>query len=424
MSRYNTIVIGAGLAGLTTAVQLAQAQQNVLLIASGVGALTLTSGCIDVLGYQPAESQIPVKSPAEALPAFTAQHPQHPYSLLGQAAIEAGLESFWSLVDGSLEYWGAINRNWLLPSPAGAVHPTCLAPTSLTNGDLGNRGDMLIVGFWELKDFYPSLISQNLNAQNLRVEATAWTIDTPAPLSGQMNITPIELAHAFEDETFRRQVITRLKPRASKFNRIGFPAVLGLTHHAEVLADLEARLGATVFEISTLPPSVPGRRLFDILRQTFIEAKGRLVIGSQVVDGTIEAGRVSQIRVETSNRLRTLTADNYVLATGGIFGGGIQTDVDGQVWEPIFGLPVTADTDRHHWFEQQFLNAQGQPVARYGVRANKQLNPIDQAATPIAPNLYLTGSLLAESDWTIGRTGDGVALATAAAIARYVTRGT
>lgn len=44
-------------------------------------------------------------------------------------------------------------------------------------------------------------------------------------------------------------------------NLIGLPAVLGLTDCAQVLHDAEDALEAHLFEIPTLPPSVPGLRL-------------------------------------------------------------------------------------------------------------------------------------------------------------------
>ena len=90
------------------------------------------------------------------------------------------MDAFGKLV-ASLDYRGSVEFNWLLPGPAGAVHPTCLAPVSLANGELSSGGRMLIVGFHELRDFYPALISQNLNAQKLSVQTAAQTIDLPAP---------------------------------------------------------------------------------------------------------------------------------------------------------------------------------------------------------------------------------------------------
>jgi len=421
MRRYDTIIIGAGLAGFTTACQLAQAGQKVLLVANGAGALLLASGCVDVLGFQPVDSREPVKDPLSRLDAFTAEHPGHPYQRVGKENIKAGLDNFLQLVKGSgLDYRGAADYNWLLPGTAGAVHPTCLAPVSLANGELSSGGRMMIVGFEELGDFYPALISQNLNAQKLGVQTGWLKLNLPAPFTGKDNITPIELAHAFEQANFRRQLVKLVQGKAKGYSRIGFPAVLGLDHHAAVLADLEEQLGKTVFEISTLPPSVPGRRLFEVLRHTFLQAGGRLIIGSKVVGGLIEKGRVQHVRFETANRLRTVTADNFVMATGGIFGGGVQTDAEGNVWEPIFNLPVEGNTNRHTWFAQKFIAPEGQPFASFGIRVNAQLNPVNKSNQPIAQNLYVAGASLAGADWLQGRTGDGLAVASAAAIVRQV----
>ena len=426
MSRYDTIVIGAGLAGLTTACQLVQANQKVLLVTHGLGALLLASGCIDVLGFQPADSRAPLKNPLSKLDDFLAEQPDHPYRFSGKENIQAGLATFQKLVQhDSLDYQGTADHNWLLPSPAGAVRPTCLAPASLARGELSQGGGMLIIGFRELRDFYPALISQNLNEQNLGVQTDSLTVDLPPiPIADDMNVTPIELAHVFEEPDFRGQVVNIIKAKSRGYDRIGFPAVLGIERHAEVVADLEKQLGKTIFEISTLPPSVPGRRLFERLRQIFTQAGGRIIIGSKVIDGTIEDGRVAQIRFETANRPKIVKAQNYVLATGGIYGGGIQTDADGgegKVWEPIFGLPVAANSNRHRWFARGFLDPKGQPFAGYGVRVNQQLNPVNGNNTPVAENLYVAGATIAGADWTRGRTGEGVALATAATIVKQIS---
>lgn len=418
--RYDTIVIGAGLAGLTTACQLAQQKQQVVVVATGIGTLLLASGCIDVLGFQPADSLEPVKNPAGKLEDFLAERPGHPYGLVGQANLSAGVQAFLDLVNqNGLDYQGDLNHNWLLPSAAGAIRPTCLAPTSLIKGSLDNSESMLIVGFRELRDFYPNLISQNLNEQDL-AKAEACIVDVSIPAAAKLNATPIEVAHAFEQADFRRQVVNAVKSQAKNHKRIGFPAVLGLSQHRAVLADLEKQLGKPVFEISALPPSVPGRRLYDALKQALLQAGGRLIVGSKVVDGTIEAGRVSGVRIETASRLKTIQAKNYVLATGGLFGGGLEAYQDGRVTEQIFGLPVAAENNRHKWFNKHFVSPQGQPIFNYGVKVNQRLNPVNGGDAPLAENLYAVGAILAESEWAHGRTGEGIALATAAAVVKQI----
>ena len=59
---FDTVVIGAGLAGLTAALRLAETGQRVAILAKGVGATHLAPPTIDVLGY----ANGPVDSPARA----------------------------------------------------------------------------------------------------------------------------------------------------------------------------------------------------------------------------------------------------------------------------------------------------------------------------------------------------------------------
>jgi glycerol-3-phosphate dehydrogenase subunit B len=421
MTRYDTIVIGAGTAGLTTACHLAQSGQKVLVVAKGIGALLLASGSIDVLGFHPADSLTPVENPAEELDNFLAAHPDHPYNLAGKETLKAGIDRFLKLVNqAGLDYQGDINHNWKLPSGMGAIHPTCLAPASMVKGDLSTGQSMLIVGFTELRDFFPALIAQNINEQNLGVKADYINIDLNIPVAGEMNATPIELAHAFELESFRNQVVEAIAGKAKSFDRVGFPAALGIKDHATVVSRLEEQLHQPVFEISSLPPSVPGRRLYEALKGALLKAGGQIVIGSQIVDGKIENGRLTHVRMETASRLKPIIAKNYVLATGGIFGGGILADAEGTIPEPIFNLPVVADSNRHHWFEKKFISPTGQPVFNFGVKANSRLQPINGNGQPVAENLYVAGAVIAGSEWTRGRTGEGIAVATAAAITEQI----
>jgi len=416
MKTTDTIVIGAGLSGLITANLLAQAGQKVQLMAYGIGAIALASGAIDVLGYHPADSLTPLKNPIAALDDFLATRPMHPYRLTGADAIRRGLDALKRITAAQgLPYIGETEKNLWLPTALGAIHPAALAPKSLAQGDIHLGGRMLLVGFDELRDFYPNLMADNLNAQKLGVRAKAVTLRLPAPVDGKMNITPIELAHAFDRPDFRRRLLAVLVPHTKGFSRVGFPAVLGLHNHPQVLADLESALGKKVFEVNTLPPSVPGRRLYEALKANLLAHGGEFILGIKVVDGEISGGRVQHIRTESASRLLTHRADNFVLATGSIFGGGVETALDGSAREPIFGLPVLAPTNRHQWFTEKFTG--GQPIAEAGVRFNARMNPVGEDGSVIAENLFITGAQLAGFSWTDGRTGGGVALASAAAVA-------
>ncbi len=81
------VVVGAGLAGLAAGIRLAQGGAAVTVVAKGSGGLHLSPGTIDVLGYAPGR----VDAPAEAMPGFLADHPDHPYAQLAPEPLAEAL---------------------------------------------------------------------------------------------------------------------------------------------------------------------------------------------------------------------------------------------------------------------------------------------------------------------------------------------
>src|SRR5437763_6417906 len=155
---YDTVVIGAGLAGLTAALRLAEEGQRVLVLAKGVGATHLAPATIDVLGYHDGT----VASPAHALPAFTAANPDHPYGHLPLPLVRASLEWFKTRTD-DLGYRGSIDENALLPTAVGVAKPAALVPETMSAGDVRRGGRFVFVGLRGLKDFYASYLADNLS---------------------------------------------------------------------------------------------------------------------------------------------------------------------------------------------------------------------------------------------------------------------
>ena len=70
-------------------------------------------------------------------------------------------------------------------------------------------------------------------------------------------------------------------------------------------------------------------------------------------------------------RDQTYRADTFILATGGLYGGGITSDYTGTLREAVFGLPLqTPAGGPDEWFTPQFLGPAGHPIHHAGVRAN------------------------------------------------------
>lgn len=406
----DVLVIGAGLAGLTAAWRATRHGQRTRVIAEGRGAMYWHAGCIDVLGYYPVDAPRALASPAEGIAALLSDNPQHPYGIGSIDALDEALQAFAALCDDAgYPMHGSLERNWLLPSAVGAFRPTCLAPETMIAGDLRRSEPMLIVGFQHLHDFYPSLVADNLTYQDVLARDTM--LDLPTLRRRRFTTTAL-LAMMFDEPGFRTEVIRELKPKVGHAARVGFPAVLGLERPLEVKRDLEAQLGCEVFEIPTPPPSVPGMRLYRILEAAIERNGGRIFDGMAARSADSRDGRITTVWTEAAARRQPHRAEHFVLATGGILGGGIFAAQDGTVREVIFDLPVSAPRDRDDWFRRDFLDPEGHPIQKAGVVVDDMLQPVDRDGDVVYENLYAAGTTLAHAETLRERSFEGVAVAT------------
>jgi choline dehydrogenase-like flavoprotein len=179
---HDVIVIGAGMAGMTAGLRLAQEGLDVLVVSAGQGCLALAPGVVDVLGYTP---QL-VEAPARQLPAFIQDHPEHPYANLSVSELGESLDWFKE-VAAPLGYTGSLEHNQLMPTGLGALRPTALVPETMAAGNLVAGGSVLVVGLTGYRDFYPNLIADNLSATALPQGAKISARAVEVGLSGDPN---------------------------------------------------------------------------------------------------------------------------------------------------------------------------------------------------------------------------------------------
>ena len=417
------LVIGAGLSGLMAAYHAAKAGLSVRVIAKGLGALHWDAGTIDVLGYLPG-SDAAVNRPIKQRASLD---PTHPYNLVDELDVRTALERFSALTqEFHLPYRPAASagENILLPSPLGAARPVFLAPAAQHAGDLSRPEAMLIVGFEGLRDFYPALIAENLGKLGYSARAAFLPFDL---LSDRDDANTVHLAHELDDPARRRRLAAELKRLVGPGERVGLPALLGLDDHPAALADFEQqvgahqRVGAPIFEIPTLPPSVPGIRLYQALRAHLLQLGVRVEAGMEAVGfSSGGGGKIQWVETSTSARPLKHRAKTYLLATGGILGGGFNSDHTGRVWETIFDLPLTIPQQRSQWFRPQFLNTDGQPVFHGGVPVNRQFQPVRPSGEPVYANLWAAGGVLAGADPIRERSLTGIGVVTGTVAAKQI----
>jgi glycerol-3-phosphate dehydrogenase subunit B len=399
------LVIGAGPAGLLAAWTARQRGARVKVLASGIGTTHVMPGWLRVLdGAGPLDV---------AVARFAANHPDHPYALAGADAIQAGVLALRQACDPQgLAYVGGLQANLRLPTALGAVVEASYVPESFVAGDLSNDAPMLIAGPDGWRDFYPLLCAGNLSRQGYPARGATFAL--PEAESGKFDATPVALARLLDRPEIRKRLTRLLKPRLEGAKRVGFPAVLGLEGHAETWRDLQDRLGVPIFEIPTLPPSVPGMRLFQALRKALARSGVQILLDMPVENGVIEGQRAASVIVpDATGRMIAYRADRYVLTTGGLYGGGISTDHRGTMREIVFGLPVETPGGLGDWFEPQFLSDRSHPVHRAGVRANRRMQPVDADGRVLMENVHVAGRLLAGCQPHSEGSTEGVWLGTA-----------
>jgi glycerol-3-phosphate dehydrogenase subunit B len=421
VSHHDVVVVGTGLAGLTAAVRLAESGARVLVTAKGIGATHLSPCTIDVLGYAPAR----VERPGEALAAFSAANPEHPYARVGADGVAAAVDWFKQrIAAGSLSpyaYTGDLSENLLLPTAVGAARPSAVVPETMAAGDLRRDDPICVVGFRTFKDFHPALLADTVSRSAPGVRARSVELDlTP---ERRRDVNSLGLARAFDDPAFRGQVVGQLAPRLSGGERVAFPAVLGIAEPHTVWSELERGLGRPVFEVPTLPPSVPGMRVFAVLREALRRAGGTVVLNNVVVGAERDGDRVTALRTRVGLREERRSADWFVLATGGVASGGVELDSHWAAHETALDLPVAGaagaagERFRPGYFDEQ-------PMARVGVAVDADLRPVDAGGRRAAANVLVAGATLAGAAPWREKSGDGISLATGFRAAELVLAAT
>ena len=230
----------------------------------------------------------------------------------------------------------------------------------------------------------------------------------------------VQLAYALDSKERQQALAAALGKLTRQGERIGLPAILGINTHAECLDALQQASGASIFEIPTLPPSVPGIRLHQAIVR-HLEALGvRVEIGMAAASFSAEDGQIQWVETETSTRPLKHRAANFLLATGGILGGGFTSNATGQFWEVVFQLPVTMPQRRAHWFRPQFLDQRGHPVFLGGISVDDSFQPTDDDGAVVYSNLWAAGGCLAHADPIGERSLEGLAIATGAGAAQAI----
>lgn len=402
----DVIVIGGGLSGMIAAARCIDKGKSVTLLTLGAGTLTIGGGIIDVLGYSPDGKA--VDSPKIGLEKI---NENHPYSKIGVANIIKSIDYFKKLcADGGYEYLGNINELRWLPTSAGTMKPSCLIPKTMDSDFIFNNDTILVLGFRQLKDFYPKLLVSNLENLPDLSEKKFITHNIDPDIADERDVINLDIARWLDTEKGIISFINQLKNIVKPGFTVLLPPILGTNPNYRVLERLKSDLQCNFVEVASLPPCITGFRLHTLLIK-YLKDKGvRILEQSYVTKSVIKGNKCKSVIVGGFGREKEFSADSFILANGGLYGGGLYAE-PGKVIEPIFNLPVNAPSDHELWTNNLLFSNEAQPFAKLGLDVNSQLKPIDVKGDVILDNIYIVGRNLSGSDFSFEKSGNGVAIA-------------
>lgn len=383
---FDTIVIGGGMAGFIAACRLADRGEKVAVVSKGDPVCSLSTGCIDITDAGP-----------DPIAAIDSLPTEHPYHLLETRTIQASIDYFRDLASAhGLPYRGSARENQTVLTPLGRSRFTALAPATMT--DTARNQDLFLVSFHGMRDFYPSYFRKRFpDCRFAEFDAGVGSV--------------MGLAARFDEPEFRRRFAEWLRITVPDGARVGVPAVLGVHDSYQIMEELETATGTQVFEIATIPPSVPGIRLFSMLKTASTRRGVEYLFGAGIAEVEKAGKTVRRIRLEVPGRARWIEARKFMLATGSFVSGGLLS-TEKSVTEPVFGLPVFVPGERSSWFHENFFAAE-HPVQQSGVLVDGEFRP----STGDWDNVFVCGSILAHGQIIRYQCGHGVAVSTAYAAA-------
>jgi glycerol-3-phosphate dehydrogenase subunit B len=315
------------------------------------------------------------------------------------------------------------DANALVATHGGTVKPTARYPKSVAPGLASDSRETLLVGFDSLTAFDAPLAADHLAAAGVPGATRGVTVEFPGDFRADSRVTRFaqaldanETVDTAAGLTPARQALARaVEPHLGNAQRVGFPAVLGEDEPSAVRDALESALDAAVFEIPMGPPSLPGLRLEALFERALDEAGVRRTIGNPVVDFDAGDGTVRAVHTDRNGRRVPFHADEFVLATGGLVGKGIDSNREGVI-EPVFDCHVPHPDDRYEWFAEAAFG--DHPFARFGVTVDDDLRPLDGDGEIEFENLRAAGGVIGGADFAAEKSGSGISLATGHAAGR------
>ncbi|MBF0377373.1 MAG: anaerobic glycerol-3-phosphate dehydrogenase subunit B [Desulfamplus sp.] len=466
-TKADLTIIGAGMAGLSAA--LFATNRGISTVITGKrSSMNFATGLMDLMGVHP--SGVERDNPWKAIEAIRNDIPKHPYAFVKDEYIKESLLEMVQFLKAQRLFYRANGENVNVITSLGTVKKSYLIPESMWKGVAAfeQKAPSLIIDFAGMKIYSAKQIVSTLSGSWNKLQSVR--IDFPG-MEQLEEVYPEHIARALDIEANRIKLANVVKPilergfinvespydqstqssncknsfnngssnnyGETKFEYIGFPALIGMYRADKAIKHLEELLGISIFEIPTPPVSVPGIRLHEALTQgllknsnliyepEMVESVQRLedgtfrikIANSMAEDETYHTFNSNENKDDTikdaaQNSKKIIYTSAIILATGRFMGKGLTAKRTG-IKESLLNLPVTQPEERENWHHKDLFNLQGHHINRAGIEIDNMMRPLSNIGEPFAKNIFAAGSILAHSDWTRMKCGSGVAIATA-----------
>ena len=407
--KFDTVIIGGGLAGLICGIRLQQAGAKCAIVSAGQSALHFSSGSFDLLNELP--DGTPVSNPEEAVARLDKSHP---YAKIGDRFAHYAQEAKQTLIDAGVGVHGDSKHNTYRISPMGTTLPTWLTLddfTTLESPDELKGKKILLVNITGFLDFNTKFVADSFETER----ASCQIVSISLPEFERLRQSPTEMrsaniARVMESGSVLETFIARLQAKSEGFDIVAVPAIFGLAS-SQTVSTLKKRLDTPVYIIPTMPPSVPGIRTQQRLRHVFEQAGGYYMLGDTVVNAETGDSRVYSVYTVNHGDI-ALQADHFVLASGSFFSNGLYALMD-RVFDPVFDADVEFDPNRNTWYNPSVFASQR--YRTFGVATDDRFRIKIHGKTQ--ENVYAIGSVLSGFDALQEGCGAGVSLLTALYVA-------
>jgi glycerol-3-phosphate dehydrogenase subunit B len=405
-------VVGAGLAGMSAAVFAANRGLRVVQVGNA-GALLFSSGLLDLLGVHPIEEGRTWRDPWTGFAALRRDLPNHPYAKLDAMQVRAAFgELVAALDDAGLAYTAPGEGNHEVLTGVGTAKSTYCLPRTMEPGAaaLAARVPCLLVDFEGLREYSAKALAAGAAARWPGVRTLRLAFPCPG-IAGE--VYAAHIAQALEQREARGHLADLIRPHLGDARAVGLPAVLGIMRSGRAAADLAAALGMPVFEVPTMPTSVPGLRLKNALERAVAARGVERRVQARVV-AVERAGDEFTLSVAATPTPASIHARAVVLATGRFMGRGLAASRAG-VREPLLDLHVAQPATRSDWHRTDLFDPRGHALNLAGLEVDDGFRACDARRAVVHPRLFAVGTILAHQDWARMKCGAGLAIGTAAA---------